>query len=249
MEPKHTILVVDDEQVVQDAARRILTARGFAVHTVGDAEEALSVLPTLGPDVALIDVMLPGLSGLDLLDRVRAHYPDMVVLVTTGYTSVDHAVTALRGGAFDFLPKPFTFDELLGPIYRACRYLDLNGAAPHSSMPTGVSMLGTQAWARTDDDGTTLLGVTDVFAQTAGRIVHAELPTVNAPVHQGGLLARFEAGDDLIHTAWAAMTGRVLGVNALWQTNPGQALAAPFEAGWIARIAPVNLDDERATLH
>lgn len=252
METPHTILVVDDEQVVREAARRILSTRGFAPCTACDAEEALSSIQTAPPDVVVVDLMLPGLSGIEFLEQIRPEHPDVVVIVTTGYTRIDHAVASLRSGAFDFLPKPFTVNELLGPVHRACRYLDLGRPAPCSSSDAASTerfVLGPQAWAQMEADGTAVLGVTDVFTQTAGPIVRADLPETNTPVQQGGTLARFEAADGLVHVAWSALGGRVLAANPLWQTTPNRAAANPLEAGWLVRILPIHAQQERRVLH
>lgn len=248
METPHTVLVVDDEQVVREAARRILSTRGFVPRTACDAEEALSLVQTAAPDVVVVDLMLPGQSGIEFLEQIYPDHPDVVVIVTTGYTRLDHAVASLRSGAFDFLPKPFTVNELLGPVQRACRYLELGRPAPFSSSDAASTerfVLGPQAWAQPEADGTAVLGVTNVFTRTAGQIVRVDLPEPNAPVQQGGTLARFEAAGGLVHVAWAALGGRVLAANPLWRSAPNRGVADPLEAGWLVCILPINTEQER----
>jgi len=243
METTYTILIVDDEPVVRAAAQRILSAHGFTTGTAPDAETALALLPASAPDVLVIDLMLPGLSGFALLEQVKTHTPQTAGIVMTGYATVDHAVRALREGAFDFLPKPFTYDELLSPVYRACRYLAQQSAG-FSPLPPETFLLGLQAWAKPEPDGSALLGLTDIFARTAGRIIQATLPETGAPMQQGGTLARLQADDDLTHDALSALSGQVLAVNPAWQMNPEQAAADPWETGWLVRIRPVDLAEE-----
>lgn len=114
-----TILVVDDEQVILDSAKKILVPEGARVLTALDAETALKVLIAESPDIMITDLVLPGASGMMLLESALAHDPGLVVILTTGYSTVENAVAALKQGAFEFLPKPFTCEELLASVARA----------------------------------------------------------------------------------------------------------------------------------
>jgi signal transduction histidine kinase len=109
---KHTILVIDDEEVVLDACTQILDSRDCRVALANNGAEGLKRLEELQPDLVFLDLKMPGLSGLEVLERIRAKLPLMVVIVITGYATVSSAVEAMKKGAFDFLPKPFTPDEL-----------------------------------------------------------------------------------------------------------------------------------------
>ena len=103
MSDKPKILVIDDEQVILDSARRILMAEGFPVLTANDAESALQILKTDPQDIAICDLMLPGLSGFEFLEASQQHDPSLVVIITTGYSTVDNGVDSLKNGAFDFV--------------------------------------------------------------------------------------------------------------------------------------------------
>jgi DNA-binding NtrC family response regulator len=118
------ILVVDDEQVILDSARKILTPEGVSVRTAPDAETALSVLSAEAPHILITDLVLPGASGMKLLESALEHDPGIVVILTTGYSTLENAVAALKHGAFEFLPKPFTCEELLACVARARQALE-----------------------------------------------------------------------------------------------------------------------------
>lgn len=119
-----TILVVDDEQVILDSAKKILAPEGVIVLTALDGETALKVLTARSPHILITDLILPGASGMKLLEKALEHDPRLVVILTTGYSTVENAVAALKHGAFEFLPKPFTCEELLGSVARARQALE-----------------------------------------------------------------------------------------------------------------------------
>jgi signal transduction histidine kinase len=110
--PDHTILVIDDEEVVLDSCTEVLASGECEVLTAGNGAAGLKRLEETQPDLIFLDLKMPGLSGLEVLERIRAQRPHMVVIVITGYATVTSAVEAMKKGAFDFLPKPFTPDEL-----------------------------------------------------------------------------------------------------------------------------------------
>ncbi len=112
MQPKHKILVIDDEEVVLDSCTQVLDGADCRVITASNGAEGLRRLEEVQPDLVFLDLKMPGLSGLEVLERIRARQPLMVVIVITGYATVSSAVDAMKKGAFDFLPKPFTPEEL-----------------------------------------------------------------------------------------------------------------------------------------
>ncbi|GMV39761.1 MAG: sigma-54-dependent Fis family transcriptional regulator [Myxococcales bacterium] len=101
------VLVVDDERTLQRALSAILKKQGYSVFTASNAAEALAVLEETPIDVVLSDIQMPGLSGLDLLGRIKQQWPETEVVMMTAYGTVERAVTAVKAGAHDFLTKPF----------------------------------------------------------------------------------------------------------------------------------------------
>ena len=116
------ILVVDDEQRIRDACRLVLEAEGFDVALAPDGDRGLKLIEAEHFDIILLDLMLPALSGFDVLSRVRSLHPDTVVIVITGYATVEHSIEAMKKGAFDVIPKPFTPEQLRVVVAKAIQY-------------------------------------------------------------------------------------------------------------------------------
>jgi len=116
------ILVVDDEEVLSSTLEEFLTGEGFEVRVAADAKEALSQAKSFEPDLALCDVQLPGVDGLELLDRLLTLCPSTLVMMITAFATVENAVAAFHRGAQDYLIKPVLFDELLVKIERLMTY-------------------------------------------------------------------------------------------------------------------------------
>src|SRR5689334_4560934 len=116
-----SILVVDDEPSLRDALQQLLSLDGYDVAVAVSAEEALGCLPRGGFDVIVSDIRMPGLNGLQLLERSRAANPRVAVILFTAYATVSTAVEALRLGANDFLLKPFEMDDLRRSVERVLR--------------------------------------------------------------------------------------------------------------------------------
>jgi len=117
-----TILVIDDEARIRDACVIVLTDKGFDVAAAPDGEEGLRMIREKHYDIVLVDLMMPTISGFDVVAEVRNHHPDTVVIVITGYATLEHSIEAMKKGAFDFIPKPFTPDQLRAVVDKSLRY-------------------------------------------------------------------------------------------------------------------------------
>jgi len=115
------ILVIDDEAIMRDGSSRILAKEDMDVITAENGEAGLALIKDApdGYDVMLLDLMMPGMSGMEVLEHVRVMAPSIHVIVVTGYATVDTAVEAMKKGAYDFIPKPFTPDQLRIVVHRA----------------------------------------------------------------------------------------------------------------------------------
>jgi len=127
MPPESRILVIDDEEVVLDSCTAVLASGDCEVLTAGNGTAGLARLEETTPDLVFVDLKMPGLSGLEVLEQIRAKFPLMVVIVITGYATVSSAVEAMKKGAFDFLPKPFTPEELRDEIERTEDFIGIGG--------------------------------------------------------------------------------------------------------------------------
>ena len=116
------VLIVDDEEVIASTMQEFLQGEGYEAAVAFDAPTALAVAEAFEPDVALCDIQLPGVDGIELLDRLLLARPETLVLIITAYATVESAVAAFRRGAHDYLMKPVLFDELLAKLDRLIRY-------------------------------------------------------------------------------------------------------------------------------
>jgi len=112
MDDKAKILIIDDEQIILDSCVQILESGGHEIVTANNGTLGLERLEEFQPDIVFVDLKMPGISGFEVCQNICQSDPTIVVVVITGYATVDSAVEAMKKGAFDFLPKPFTPDEL-----------------------------------------------------------------------------------------------------------------------------------------
>jgi DNA-binding NtrC family response regulator len=125
MPSRHSILVVDDEPLICDTLAEYLTQVGFEVEVCAGGEDAVIRAGNRRFDVALCDIQLPNMDGLELLDQLRRVSPETVVLMMTAYATVENAVEAFHRGAHDYLMKPLLLDEVLNKIRRVVAYGDV----------------------------------------------------------------------------------------------------------------------------
>jgi DNA-binding NtrC family response regulator len=119
------ILVVDDEPIIRATLAEYLTGEGFLVTACASGEEALAEAEQRAYDVALCDVQLPGIDGIEVLERLLKISPETFVLLVTAYATVESAVEAFQRGAHDYLMKPIILDEVAGKVRRLLSYRDL----------------------------------------------------------------------------------------------------------------------------
>ena len=146
------VLVVDDERDIREGSERILSRIGFQLSTAARGDEALRIFEQARPAIVLLDLKMPGLDGMEVLKRLRELDPAILVIVITGYATVETAIEALKQGAYDFIPKPFEPDQLRIVVNRAAekirltretRQLELEKARTLSDLDTEKSRLRT----------------------------------------------------------------------------------------------------------
>lgn len=130
-------LVAEDDATAREWLERFLASRGFDVHGFGDGAEAWAALEKRRYDLVLTDLRMPGMDGLELIRRLHAFDPAAVVVVTTAHATIEGTVEALRSGARDYLPKPYSADHLETVLERALR-----DARASRSAPTGLGAPG-----------------------------------------------------------------------------------------------------------
>lgn len=114
-----TVLLVDDETEFTATLAERLELRGIRAVTARDATEALEFLQESTPDAAVLDILMPGMNGLDLLRHIKAVLPELPVVLLTGHGSTRNGITGMQLGAFDCLPKPIDIETLLKTLAQA----------------------------------------------------------------------------------------------------------------------------------
>jgi signal transduction histidine kinase len=112
METRSKILIIDDEEIVLDSCIQILSGGDFEIRTAENGTLGVALAEEFRPDLTFVDLKMPGISGFEVLERIQQIDPTNVTIVITGFATISSAVEAMQKGAFDFLPKPFTPDEL-----------------------------------------------------------------------------------------------------------------------------------------
>lgn len=136
------VLVVDDDDVFRERLCRALASRGWQIHGAADAESAIRIAAEVSPDLAIVDLRVPGRGGLDIISDLRALDQTTCIIMLTGYGSIATALSATRLGANHYLSKPADVDEILACYQRITAGVD--AALEHS--PEGVPSLARVEW-------------------------------------------------------------------------------------------------------
>ena len=119
------VMVVDDERDIRDGSERILTRAGYEVVIASNGNEALDLLTSEPVSIVLLDLKMPGIDGMEVLERINRDFPSILVIIITGFATVETAIEAMKQSAYDFIPKPFEPDQLRIVVNRAADKLRL----------------------------------------------------------------------------------------------------------------------------
>jgi two-component system, sensor histidine kinase and response regulator len=119
------ILIIDDEESILDGCRQALEKSGYKVITTSDGHDGIRLARERKPELAFIDLKMPSCSGMDLIELLSKDLPEIVLIVITGYASIVSAVEAMKKGAYDYLPKPFTPDQIRAVTKRGIEHRSL----------------------------------------------------------------------------------------------------------------------------
>lgn len=252
MSDQNRILVIDDESVVLISVDKILSREGYEVVTADKAEDGLEKAKGGGFDLVITDLMMPGMNGIELMHSIKTTGSDVPFLMITGYPSIKTAMQALRLGAIDYIPKPFTRVELISPVNRALRRRGMpeRTRSPEAKssagpvMPGDCFVLPEHSWGLYEQEGTVAVGIEGSFLESAGRVSAVEAPADNEMIEQGYpfLKLRTEEGDE--HAVFAPFSGRVVAVNREALDDPVKMTAT----SWLVRIIPSQIHSETEAL-
>ncbi len=193
---KGSILVVDDEERIRDAVRRALERVGYQVDASADAGDALDKMTRAHPDMVICDIRMPAMDGLSLLDRIKEQDPGIMVMMITGYASIESAVDAVKRGAHEYLAKPFSPGQLRLLVDRAFerrRLVEENlylkaeldpmtsGQVVMGRSPAMVQLFELVAKVARTDSSVLITGESGSGKEVIARLIHFQGARANAP--------------------------------------------------------------------
>ncbi|MFH0778699.1 MAG: sigma-54 dependent transcriptional regulator [Candidatus Eisenbacteria bacterium] len=234
--PRESILVVDDSKDTLEVLQRNLTSEGFHVFTAPGVPEAIRILEGSSVNLVITDLKMPKADGLDLIRHVRENYKDTEVMMITGYATIEGAVEAVKTGADEYLPKPFTDEELLAAVERSLERLRLRRAgqtevphvrpAPYGFIGESQVMLrvfGAIEKAATTTATVLISGESGTGKELVARAIHYRSARASAPfvpVNCGGIPEGLLESELFGHVK-GAFTGAVETRAGFFQTADG----------------------------
>ncbi len=235
-----SILIADDEEDIRDGAERILKRIGYRVLKAARGDEAQRMVEDLRPDLVLLDLKMPGLDGMEVLKFIRELDLRILVIIITGFATVETAIEAMKRGAYDFIPKPFEPDQLRIVVNRTAEKIRLTREAEHleqeklrtlSDLGTEKSRIHTIVESLPD-------GV--LVTNTSGQVVLMnpacrQLMGLGAEVKPGNPIDAYISDEAFCRLVMEISQGRILD----YEDIPAQEFALPNENYLRARAQPV----------
>ncbi len=255
MVDSYDLLVVEDEPVVLSAIRKIVAAEQLSMDEALNGDIALSKLQRNSYTLIVSDLMLPRVSGLDLIRAIKEDRPCVPLVVITGYATLEKALQSFKMGSFDFIPKPFDTETFLAVISRGLNYRKRIGPEQYAFVPIPepittdrssdiVHCLGCHAQVKLLENGTALVRVGETFPNMMDRLSKLEIVVSNEELNQGKCCAQFITEDGLVNMFWAPLSGKIESYNEELEKNIQLINTNPYDEGWIFKITPSNLKEE-----
>jgi glycine cleavage system H lipoate-binding protein len=191
--------------------------------------------------------MMPKMDGLQFIDGIRRSYPNILIVMITGYATMETALKTLRKGAFDYIAKPFTIEELRNVVRSAARAALMPKAEKGAGAAEKAESYRTffnQTYASIRDDGTLSLGVEEAFVTLIGKPVSLELANVGETISQGFPFGSITNSRMKVFNLRAPFSGVVLGVNDEAIGNISLIENDPCGKGWLLHVKPGDFETE-----
>ena len=256
MKYKAKILVVDDDIPVCKSISNALKAEGYTVDMAYNGEDALKKETRISYAIMVIDLMMPGLDGIELIEKVKKRNPDITLIMITGYPSIKKAVQSIRLGAFDFLPKPFTPAELSSVVSKALEKRFIYEEIAEGKgikekklvrliLPPGqYHFIPDNSWMRLEKDGQATVGIHHNFLRNLIDMKSIDLPEPGTMKHQGDTLLTIKNSNKMTHRVWAPISGKVNEINEKIENDPALIKDEPYRDGWVIKMEPTNLEED-----
>ena len=233
-------LFIDDEEIVLNSLARIASLENYSFECAATPSAALALAKGNSYKAAICDLMLPEMSGLEVFTALRQQDFKSPFVLSTGYSTLENAVTALKQGAFDFLPKPFEIPDVLGLFARITRYVELGGQVTRPAFSRYA--LGLQTWAVRHEGNSFRVGAGESISGCIDGVASIEPARFGAQLEQGTLLARVHTNDGHSHSLWSPLRGQVLAINDVLMNTPGLLLSTSYPDAWILEMAASGED-------
>lgn len=251
------ILVVDDEQIVIDSIKKHLRyEEKFNILESLTVSQALSTFKNNRIDIVITDLMMPDTDGLEFLKIMIDMQADVLAIMITGYATINTALQATQLGAFDYIAKPFTREELRKIVRRAADIIevkllsgnDLNAEEKKLKakdyLTSNTEGIGKNSWFFREEDGVVIIGVEKPFLYNIGHIQTVYLPEKGDILRQGSIYFQIFSADLKSHSLMSPLSGTVKVVNKNVLENPDLIIQEPYSEGWLIKIDPSNFDQE-----
>ena len=256
----YDILIIDDETVINEAVTKIAKSEGFKIDSCTNAIDGLKKLEKNQYKVTLCDIMMPEMNGFQLLNEVQSEGINTNVIMITGFSTVENAVKSLHMGAIDFIPKPFTFDELISSISRGLEFYNLQERIKNSQIgkdddtiiyvpcPPKYMKLGNTSWMYMEYEGAAIIGATDLFLRTIESLSSVKLMAVDDILIQGSTCSTLQTEDEMPHNIMAPIGGKIVERNEKLLENFSLLEKDPYFEGWLYRIIPADIEYDKKYL-
>lgn len=253
MTAKLKVLIIDDELPVCKSIASVLENRNNMVETALSGEEALKKDLKQRYDLIITDLMMPGISGMEVLETIKKRRPSAVVIMITGFPSIKTAVESIKLGAFDYLPKPFTPQDLRNIVQRAKlrnKTSKTTEAVPKIKMlqQKHLYCIPDNSWVRVEKDDTVVVGIHHMFLRSIEQISCIELPAVGEIKIQGEAYARITDSKKRSHRLWIPVSGKITSVNKEIKNNISLLDREPYGRGWVVKLSPTQLEEDLNSL-
>jgi FixJ family two-component response regulator len=247
------VLIVDDEPQVCGSVRKVLLKEDYNVDMAFSGQEALDKIKDGSYSVAVIDIKMPGMSGMELLRILRKDYPNLKPIIMTGYSTIETAVEAIKLGALDYIPKPFTPNKIRTTVKKALE-LETEGEERQREIIESLKKMGKEekeiydyegkAWAQIEERDSVRIGVDDSYRKELGEIESVNLPNKGDIINQGDNFLELLTTKRKLYKLPSPLTGEVVETNFSLSQDGTLINRDPKGEGWAIILKPSNLDKE-----
>jgi FixJ family two-component response regulator/glycine cleavage system H lipoate-binding protein len=246
------LLIVDDEQIILDSINKLLKKEeNLIILSALSVDSAIDMMSEYNPDIILTDLMMPDKDGLDFLKILKDTRNDAVVIMLTGYATINTALQAMELGAFDYISKPFTKEEINRVLNRAVEYSNIKKTARSSetagsAKETVISFrsVGSNTWFYESEEHLIVIGVERPFVLALGAIENIYLPEPGDEIRQGSVFFSTFSSDLKTYSLTSPLTGIVKEINHSVISKPSILSDDPYNKGWLIKLKATNYDEE-----